>query len=197
MDELKIRLESIGQMADAELRSGAPILLSTAILLEKIKDIAMGLDREEPIVEPIPVASHVIISCDASIKNNPGGPAAIGYVIQDRDKAPFVNAQLVPATTSNQAEYDAVYIALSTFCTLNNNPGCKVEIVSDSLLVIQQLRGEINCNDETLNKKRGIILELVAALPFPVEFSWRPRNSTPGLESANYSAQDALGVPRH
>ena len=80
---------------------------------------------------------------------------------------------------------------------LSNNPNTTIEIRSDSMLVIDSLNGTKKCQDETLAKKRDLILQHVKALPCPVEFVWRPRNSTPELKEANYLAQDAINVPRH
>ena len=150
--------------------------------------------RIQPIEAP---SQHVIISCDASIKNNPGGPSAIGFVIRKPKEKPVGISKPSPAVTNNQAEYDAVYESLTTFFNLNNNPGCKVEVRSDSQLVIKQLKGEIKCQDTTLVKRRDAIREFIKALPVPVEFVWKPRNSTKDLEEANYLAQDLIEVPRH
>lgn len=141
---------------------------------------------------------QVMISCDASIKENPGGPASIGVVIQyDQWKEPMTIARGSKATTNNQAEYDAVYEGLTSFFGLINNPGCPVTIRSDSQLVIKQLKKEIECLDKKLLKRRDTILELVLELPVAIRFEWLPRNSTPELEQANFLAQDVLGVPRH
>lgn len=197
MDEKQIRLDSIAEMIDNAFNSGQPMLLTSARLLEKIQMIALGVDEEQPMVKPKEELDHVIISCDASIKKNPGGPSSVGFVIQDKNKKPVGLAQLVPATTNNQAEYDAIYEGLKAFMGLNNNPGCEIEIRSDSQLVIKQLRGEMKCNDPQLEKRKEAIWELARALPVLVKFEWRPRNSTPELESANYLAQDLLDVPRH
>lgn len=198
MDENKIRLESINELIIKTFQSKQPMLLSTAWLLEKIQEIAAAEDPDSMEEQPIKNGlDHVIISCDASIKQNPGGPSAVGFVIQDREKEPQGVSKMTSATTNNQAEYDAVYEALTTYTGLINNPGCLIEIRSDSQIVVKQLRKDMKCNDPQLEKRRDLILELVEALPVPVKFVWRPRNSTIELESANYLAQDLLKVPRH
>lgn len=141
---------------------------------------------------------RVIISCDASITHNPGGNAAVGFVIENPPtKTTSMGFSAPKSTTNNQAEYDAVYYGLQTFVNLNNNPGKPIEIRSDSKIVISQLNGEMECHDIELEKRRNGILELVKALPVPVIFNWRPRNSTPALKQANYEAQDYLKVRRH
>lgn len=200
MDENEIRLDSIKELIDRAFSSRLPMLVSTMQLLDRIRAIAAKTEESEAPAEATTAPSppeKVIVSCDASIKKNPGGPAAVGFVIQDRDKPPIRMAHPTPATTNNQAEYDAVYQALTTYAGLVNNPGCEIEVRSDSQLVVKQLNGEMQCNDKKLEKRRDTILELTKELPVPVKFVWRPRNSTPELESANYLAQDLLDVPRH
>lgn len=140
---------------------------------------------------------HTVISCDASIKENPGGPSSIGFVIRKPGDKPIGMSKSSPATTNNQAEYDAIYEGLSTFFNLNNHPTCKVEVRSDSQLIVNQLNGEIQCQDKSLVKRRDAIKAFIDALPVKVEFRWKPRNSTADLREANYLAQDLLGVPRH
>ena len=154
----------------------------------------------DPIADPPLVTGEapiVIISCDASIKVNPGGPASVGVVIQTPGRQGIEFARPTRATTNNQAEYDAVYLGLTTYVDLHNNPGCPIHVRSDSQLVIKQLNLQINCQDPTLIKKRDLIREVANEIPVPVIFEWRPRNSTPELERANYLAQDLLGVARH
>lgn len=163
------------------------------MLEEKVDKILDLLSSPKP---PQEIPQHTIISCDASIKTNPGGPASVGYVIRRPNKEPMIVAKPCPATTNNQAEYDAVYEALTALFNLVNNPG-KVEVRSDSKLVIDQLNGDMECHDKTLVKRRDAIREFVKELPTEVEFVWKPRNSTPDLETANYCAQEILGVSPH
>jgi len=195
--EANNRLATIIEMIDRALLCD-PMLVTTERLLRNITAIAQGAD-EVILNEPSPPAlDHIIASCDASIKENPGGPSAVGIVIlMPQQPNPIQISQASPAKTNNQAEYDAVYIALTTLFDRHNNPQCNVEIRSDSQLVIKQLNKEIECHDKDLQRRRDRILELVTALPVPVIFVWRPRNSTPELKLANYLAQDYLGVPRH
>ena len=189
------RLRIIVEMID---RCISPV---TPLILLQIKEVALGIEDEKSIGEcevlVQPVNNRFILSCDASIKENPGGPSAVGVVIEQPDGAKLKLSQLSPATSNNQAEYDAIYFALTSLMGLNNNPGAEVEVRSDSQLIIRQLTGEIECRDEQLKKRRDLILELVRSLPVPVIFQWRPRNNTPELKQANYICQDALGVRRH
>jgi ribonuclease HI len=187
-NEIRDRLVAIKELVERHLNSLAPMILYDVYAQEE----EWG---EHQLVKK-PAAPKVIISCDASIKVNPGGPSAVGVVIEING-AKLQLSQGSVATSNNQAEYDAIYFGLTTLMTLHNNAQLTVEVRSDSQLVIRQLNGDIKCNDEKLQRKRDLILEYVKQLPVPVEFVWRPRNSTPELKLANYLAQDFLGVPRH
>ena len=89
---------------------------------------------------------------------------------------------------------NAVYTGLMTLFNLFNNPHCKVEVRSDSLLVINQINNKVKCKDDSLKNRRGIIQEFVRVVPVDVEFKWRPRCSNPALSRADYLAKEALGV---
>lgn len=202
MSENKDRLDTIAELIAYAMSDQENMRVKDYNTLVKIHEIAT--DLSDMVITP-PQLDHVIISCDASITENPGGQAAVGFVVELPKKliksrkmsATQGFSKKVPATTNNQAEYDAVYEALTTFFSIHNNPQCKVEIRSDSRLVIEQLKGNMKCNDPELLRRRDLIQELVTALPVEIEWSWRPRNSTPAITQANYLAQDELNVPRH
>ena len=202
-EEAEARLNAIAELLDHVFCSDQELLVSTQKLLKRIHNIALANDdyMEEPSKLKLK-PDHIVISCDASITKNPGGEVAIGAIIEwPRSWEGMVNYQIVrkmpKSNTNNQGEYDAIYIALTDLMNLRNNPGCEIEVRSDSKLVIDQLNGKISCKDKELQRRRKIILETIQAYPVPVKFVWRPRNSTPALEAANYLAQDALGVSRH
>lgn len=146
----------------------------------------------------------LIISCDASIKKNPGGPAAIGVSIYMGTKHIITFARPVNATTNNQAEYDAVYEAVSQLERVAPlaRACVAVQIHSDSQLVVKQITGKYECQDPILKRRRDAIVERMqeiakkVQLP-PVIITWLPRNSTKGLKEANNAAQDELNVPNH
>lgn len=205
-DEAKQRLMAIAESIDREIDSGRPMLNYDYDFYFKLWRMAWAPDDEpNPLGYQAPISmprkqnlKHVIISCDASITENPGGKVAVGVVIQYKNEPPVeVFRKIRNAKTNNEGEYDAIYFGLTQLMGLKNNPGCEVEVRSDSLLVVNQLNGKWECKKEELKKRRDSILELIKTLPVPVSVQWRPRNSTPALEKANYLAQDALGVSRH
>ena len=198
------RLFAIGEMIDEYFNSSVPILNSTQIFLENVQKVALGLDQEDDGPQRVNsiYKDCITISCDASILKNPGGPSAIGYVIDfnNREQSNLSAARFSRAITNNQAEYDAVFFSLTALLDLcgGTNITCPINVISDSLLVIDQLNGNKKCNDEKLKHKRDSILSLVEAFQSTsVIFSWKPRNSTLGLLSANNQAQNLLGVKNH
>jgi ribonuclease HI len=193
------RLIAVQELIEGYLSSN-DVLTPTWNLLQKVRTVAYGGDFDAMQIpeDNLPPLTHAIISCDASITKNPGGTVAVGVVIQLKDTAPTEFYRVVRnSKTCNEGEYDAIYFGLTQLINLHNNPGCEIEVRSDSLLAVNQLNGVMKCNKERLQRKRDNILELVKQIPVPVSFQWRPRNSTPALEKANFLAQDALGVSRH
>lgn len=186
------RLNAIVEYIDRLLSVSSPLYLL------EIKAFATGeeLTLEDTFLKKQKI-DKIIISCDASIKVNPGGPSSVGVVISIPGSKNLELAQGTPATSNNQAEYDAIYYGITSLIDLHNVPQFPIEIRSDSQLAIKQLNGDMKCNDESLQKRRDIILELVKSLPTEIKFVWRPRNSTPELKLANYLCQDYLGVARH
>ena len=142
----------------------------------------------------------IIISCDASITENPGGQVSVGYVIRFpafMKLEPIKQSKKTPSKSNNEGEYDAIYEALKTLFSLHNRPPCEVEIHSDSKLVVNQLNNEWKINEPKLQRRYESIHELCSQLPVPVSIQWRRRNSTEDLAEANFIAQDEIGVKRH
>ncbi len=202
-EESNKRLFAIASMIDDYFNSSAPILNSTYGFLENIQKVALGLDQEDDGPQKVNslYGNCITISCDASILKNPGGPSAVGFVIDfaKRDQANLSTARFCKASTNNQAEYDAIFFSLSALIDLcgGANITVPINVISDSLLIIDQLNGQKKCNDERLRHKRDLILELTGSLSTSVIFSWKPRNSTPELKQANDMAQNLLGVKNH
>jgi ribonuclease HI len=212
----KERLRQIYNTISDYLASGRDLMLSTQRLLADLMELAdTPATEEDDIVNSIEGNSEnifseekvedefqaIIISCDASIKNNPGGPSSVGVVIRfpdEMNQTPLKMSKVVAAKSNNEAEYDAVYEGLVTLFNLINKPKYPVIVRSDSKLVVNQLLGEWKINNESLKEKAAHIHEFCKAVqPVPVIIEWHRRNSTPDLTEANFIAQDKLGVRRH
>jgi len=183
--ETEERLRVISEMVEDFLNTRDMMVTTQQFLLDilSISDIR----QEKPTKTP-----KLIISTDASITKNPGGTAFVGIVINMPGNRLQSFVKRVPSTTSNQAEYDAIYEGITTAFGFNNNPNMDVEVHSDSQMAVKQLRNEMNCNDEKLVNKRDNILELVKTLPVKVDFIWKPRCSTDAMKLADSLAHGAV-----
>jgi ribonuclease HI len=88
-----------------------------------------------------------IIHTDGGARGNPG-PAAIGVVIEN-STGTVVHAEgkYIGETTNNQAEYQAVVLALEKAAELG---GEELEFHLDSELVVRQLNGEYKVKNKDL-----------------------------------------------
>ena len=90
---------------------------------------------------------------DGGARGNPG-PAAYGYVIEDEDGGTLAaHGEAIGVATNNVAEYSALLAGLEKAAELGVT---ELEVVSDSELMVKQMRGEYKVKNEAL---RGLSLE--------------------------------------
>lgn len=162
-------------------------------LLEIIRDLLDRLLLTKPDYPP----GTVIISCDGSILKNPGGRCSVGVVILVPGNPPIELSEFTPSSTNNEAEFDAVYLGLSTVLGMFPSNAFSVQIESDSKLVIESLNQRWKLKEQRLQHKRDMILELAKIPEKGTTFVWRRRNSTLSLRRANDLAQTKNGVKPH
>ena len=81
---------------------------------------------------------QVKIFTDGGSRGNPG-PSALGYIITDlTDKVLIEKGEYLGITTNNQAEYQAVKMALGVAYKMGAR---EAQVFMDSLLVVNQLKG--------------------------------------------------------
>jgi ribonuclease H / adenosylcobalamin/alpha-ribazole phosphatase len=94
------------------------------------------------------------LSTDGGARGNPG-PAAFGYVLQADDGTVLAQSgEAIGVATNNVAEYRALIAGLTKALELALT---EVEVVSDSELVVKQMRGEYKIKNKAL---RGLSLEV-------------------------------------
>jgi ribonuclease HI len=100
----------------------------------------------------------VIINADGAARGNPG-PAAIGAILKDETGNVVAHlSRRLGVTTNNQAEYQAIIIALEKSISL----GVKQVIVkSDSELVVKQINGQYKIKNTAL---RPLYVKVVALI---------------------------------
>ncbi len=96
------------------------------------------------------------LSTDGGARGNPG-PAAYGYVLETFDgKVLDARGEAIGRATNNVAEYRALIAGLERAIELGVT---EVEVVSDSELLVKQMRGEYKVKNEAL---RALSLEAAA-----------------------------------
>jgi ribonuclease HI len=110
----------------------------------------------------------------------------VGVVLVSARGAVFEQSvHLVYFCTNNQAEYEANLLGLQILSSM----GVKhVEAFSDSLLVVQQVVGVLQCFDESLNAYLDKCLKIITLDDFTVQHIFRDENIV-----ANDLAQQASG----
>jgi ribonuclease H / adenosylcobalamin/alpha-ribazole phosphatase len=91
----------------------------------------------------------VRLSTDGGARGNPG-PAAFGYVLEAEDGTVLAaHAERIGIATNNVAEYRALIAGLEKARELAL---AEVEVVSDSELLVKQMRGEYRVKNEALRE---------------------------------------------
>jgi probable phosphoglycerate mutase len=84
---------------------------------------------------------------DGGARGNPG-PAAYGYVLEDEDGTVLdARGQAIGIATNNVAEYEALIAGLRRAGELGIS---ELEVVSDSELLVKQMRGEYRVKNQNL-----------------------------------------------
>jgi probable phosphoglycerate mutase len=87
------------------------------------------------------------LSTDGGARGNPG-PAAYGYVLEAEDGTVLdARGEAIGVATNNVAEYRALLAGLEKAVELGLRD---VEVVSDSELLVKQMRGEYKIKNEAL-----------------------------------------------
>ena len=105
--------------------------------------------------------TKLLIFGDGGSRGNPG-PAASGFVITHQGKVLEQGGKFLGHTTNNQAEYQAVVLALQA--AKKFEPG-EIEFHLDSLLVVSQLNGVYKMKNQDLKVHFDAIKQLVAEFP--------------------------------
>ncbi len=116
----------------------------------------------------------VIINADGASRGNPG-PAAIGATIKDQAGKILANiSRSIGTTTNNQAEYQAIIIALEKAI----NSGAKqVTVKSDSVLVVEQINGRYKIKNTALRPLYQRVVQLTGLLEsFAISYIPREQN---------------------
>src|SRR5438552_10216419 len=102
------------------------------------------------------------LSTDGGARGNPG-PAAYGYVLEAEDGTVLdARGETIGVATNNVAEYRALVAGLEKAVELGVD---ELEIVSDSELVVKQMRGEYKVKNAALAELKAEAESLARRLP--------------------------------
>lgn len=132
----------------------------------------------------------VSIHTDGGARGNPG-PAAIGIVIKTpAGEVVAAWGKTIGETTNNQAEYQALEAALEKAKELGAD---HVDCYLDSLLVVQQVKGEWKVKEATLKPNVDRVRALAAQFK-KVTFNHVPREQNQEADRLVNEALDAEGA---
>jgi len=97
-----------------------------------------------------PIAYDLIVHTDGGARKNPG-PGAIGAVFKDPVSGKIIRTtkKYIGVTTNNRAEYIAVIESLRVAKELKAK---RLKILTDSELLVKQMKGAYKTKNETLKK---------------------------------------------
>ncbi len=107
------------------------------------------------------MAVRARLSTDGGSRGNPG-PAAYGYVLESEDGHVLdARGEAIGTATNNVAEYRGLIAGLESAVQRGVD---ELEVVSDSELLVKQMRGEYKVKNETLRTLQSEAAELAAGL---------------------------------
>lgn len=119
---------------------------------------------------------QVIINIDGGSRGNPG-PGASAYVIKSTDGRILAQeGHFIPHCTNNQAEYTALRLALIKSAELG---ATRLEIISDSLLLVKQYLGEYKIKNPDLAARMAEIRTLARPFQIAIRHVLRHLNKEP------------------
>lgn len=136
------------------------------------------------------------IFTDGASRGN-GGESAAAYIIFDDDTELYRSVRHIGLSTNNMAEYRAVHDGIQ-YCYLNPNLVPDTEgylIISDSMLVINQLKRTWKINNHNLIEINKNISFFIDHMTPPFNFEWRGRND-PILKQCDKMNNECLDALR-
>lgn len=121
---------------------------------------------------------NLTIYTDGGSSGNPG-PAASAFVLTIGTTEIHKEATLIGIGTNNTAEYTALILALKKVKEIIKNPQYKdlsqIEIFSDSLLMVMQLKGKYKVKDAKIQQSLAQIRGLESEVNLPLSYTHVPR----------------------
>ncbi len=119
--------------------------------------------------------TKLFINCDGGSRGNPG-PSASAFIAKDLESnLIYREGKFLGTATNNQAEYEAVVMALEWVA--KTYPESEVVFFLDSNLVVNQLKLVFKIRDQTLKAKTEQVFDLIKTHNLKVRnYVYVPRN---------------------
>ena len=116
----------------------------------------------------------IIVRTDGGSNPNPGR-AGIAFTVERDGRLKCAYCEVVEGKiTNNEAEYLALLKALQFVS--KNFPDSEVLVLSDSQLIVRQIKGEYKVRSKNLLKIKRDIDELIGRMNFKIEWNGRQEN---------------------
>ncbi|MGC8636614.1 MAG: ribonuclease HI family protein [Athalassotoga sp.] len=116
----------------------------------------------------------IIVRTDGGSNPNPGR-AGIAFTVERDGRLKCAYCEVVEGKiTNNEAEYLALLKALQFVS--KNFPDSEVLVLSDSQLIVRQMKGEYKVRSKNLLKIKYDIDELIGRMNFKIEWNGRQEN---------------------
>jgi ribonuclease HI len=137
-----------------------------------------------------PPEHYLVAHIDGGARGNPG-PAGYGVVIQDQSRGKVAHlSEYLGRQTNNFAEYQGLIAALEY--ALQNGPKA-LKVISDSELLVRQIKGIYKVKNATLQDLHSRARELIAKLDwFSISHALREHN-TEADRLANEAMDQGMG----
>jgi len=109
---------------------------------------------------------------DGGSKGNPG-PSACAWGVRNDDDWLFIDSMYLDNGTNNAAEYRGMLYGLLTIKHSNIN---ELTLLSDSELMIKQLKGEYTVKSETLKPLHNQVKQILNSLTIPITITHNTRD---------------------
>ena len=135
--------------------------------------------------QPSKPEHYLVANTDGGARGNPG-PAGYGVVIKDHTGAKITGlSKYLGHQTNNYAEYSALLAALEYAA---QHPYRALKVISDSELLVKQIRGEYKVKNANLQELYAQARSLIRKLEwFAIDHSFREQN-----QEADRLANDAM-----
>jgi len=136
----------------------------------------------------------LILTTDGAAPNNQHADkreAAVGYVIEDDTESLIEDSEYLgqgPGYTNNVAEYQAIRLGAERICEEWDPKTIQLTIQSDSQLIVNQLNGDWDLNDQKMQENHSEVTDTLSAFS-----SWEATQVSETPNNAVSVADDLAG----